>query len=277
MNKPTVTRLMTILIAIGTALAGSEPVRILIVTGGHPFEEKAFYDMFRSMPNVSFTHAVLGVDAEGFFKPVQAKAYDALVFYDMNQNCSAYLDDLFSLLKQGKGAVFLHHAVGSCPDSLEYGYMVGGRARFGRPPGSMINTSKFLGNTSYRAHIEDPHDPITSGMADFDVTDEVYSNFFVNTDTRVLLTSNNPASGKPLAWSWRYQASPIVFIQLGHDHVTYENSNYRTLVERAILWVAGRLSNPATVARTDDGEKLYQSLGCAACHGNDARGAAGLT
>lgn len=250
------------------------PVKVLIVTGGHPFEEKAFFDMFRAMPTVSFTHAALGGDAEKLFKPEQAKNYDALVFYDMNQSCNAYLDDLFALLKQGKGAVFVHHAIGSCPDSLEYGYMLGGRARFGRPPGSALVTSKFFGSTKYRAHVEDPSDPITSGMADFDVTDEVYANFFVNTDARVLLTSNSPISGKALAWSWRYQQSPVVYVQLGHDHVTYENPSYRKFVERAVLWVSGRLPGAATTTASA-GERLYHSMGCGACHGNDARGARG--
>jgi hypothetical protein len=264
-------KFLSVLLWASAAFAASDPVKILVVTGGHPFEEKAFFDMFRAMPEVSFMHAELGGEAEKLFRPEEAKNYDALVFYDMNQNCGAYLDDLFALMDQGKGAVFLHHAIGSCPDSLEYGFLVGGRARFGRPRGSTIDTSKFVANTTYRAHIEDQSDPITSGLADFDVTDEVYSHYFVNTDAHILLTSNSAQSGKPVAWRSNYRKSSVVYIQLGHDHVTYENPAYRTLVERSIRFVAGKLAPGHTTA----GEKLYFSLGCAACHGNDARGARG--
>jgi putative heme-binding domain-containing protein len=253
------------------ALAASDPLKILIVTGGHPFEEKAFFDMFRAIPNVSYTHAVLGGEAERLMKPEEAKNYDALVFYDMNQKCDGYLDDLFALMERGKGAVFLHHALGSCSESLEYGYMLGGRARFGKPPGSTIDTTRFAGNTSYRAHIEDQNHPITGGMSDFDVTDEVYSKYFVNTHAHILLTTNHPSSGKPIAWSWKYRQSPVVYIQLGHDHVTYENPNYRKLVERSLRWVAGKTPTNAGAS----GERLYFSLGCPACHGNDARGSRG--
>ncbi|MBI3684049.1 MAG: ThuA domain-containing protein [Acidobacteria bacterium] len=274
------------LIAITTVLLGSgvapaqtavspDPLKILLITGGHPFEEDAFTEMFRSIKNVSFTHVRLGGDAERKLKPEEAKTYDALVFYDMNQRCEAYLNDLLALMEQGKGAVFLHHAIGSCPDNAEYGYLVGGRARFGKPPGSAITTAKFKANTSYRAHIEDRNSAITMGMSDFDVTDEVYSNYFVNTDAHVFLTSDNPLSARQLAWTWQYKKSPIVYIQLGHDHVTYENPSYRSLVERAIFWVSGRLANTAGTAVTMPGEKLYGSLGCAPCHGNDARGARG--
>ena len=65
----------------------------------------------------------------------------------------------------------------------------------------------------------------------------------------------------------------MVYVELGHDHVTYDNPNYRRIVERAILWVGGRL--PDATAQNEPGEKLYGNLGCAGCHGEDARGGRG--
>jgi putative heme-binding domain-containing protein len=56
--------------------------------------------------------------------------------------------------------------------------------------------------------------------------------------------------------------------------VTYENPNYRRIVERAILWVGGRLPD-AAAAQSMPGEKVYGTLGCAGCHGEDARGGRG--
>ena len=161
------------------------PVRVLVITGGHPYEETAFTDVFRSMKTISFKEARLGGEAELLLKPEPSKNYDVLVFYDMNQNCEPYLNDLISLLKSGKGVVFLHHALGSCSENDEYGYLVGGRAQF-RP--SAVFTAKYKGNTSYRAHIEDPACPITTGVSDFDMTDEVYSDYFVNSGSHVFLT-----------------------------------------------------------------------------------------
>ena len=251
---------------------GSNQLRVLLITGGHPYEEDAFNEMFHSMKNISLAHARLGGDAEKKLNRAEANSYDVLVFYDMYQRCESYLDDLLGLMELGKGAVFLHHAIGSCPDNAEYGYLVGGRARFGKPPGSTISTSGFTANTSYRAHIEDTTHAITKGMTDFDVTDEVYSNYFVNTEAQVFLTAGAPPNVRKLAWTWQYKKSPIAYIQLGHDHVTYENPSYRRIVERAIYWVSGR---PTDGAVTTTGEKLYGALGCAACHGNDARGARG--
>lgn len=266
-------------IAMAQTGGSAEPVKVLLITGGHPYEEEAFMDVFRSMKSVSFTHAVLGGEAEKKLKAEEAKKYDVLVFYDMYQQCAPYLGDLQSLLEQGKGTVFLHHALGSCSEDLEYGYMLGGKARFDSDD-SKATLSHFKGATSYRAHIEAPNNPITAGMSDFDVTDEVYSNYFVDTDSHVFLTTDNPDSGRQLAWTSQYKKSRVAYIQLGHDHVTYENPNYRRLVERSILWVSGRLTTPATAdtspaGKPDEGAKLYVSLGCGACHGEDARGGRG--
>lgn len=257
---------------VAQSSSASPPVRVLVITGGHTYEETAFRDMFSSMKSLSVTYAVLGGEAEKKLKSDRAKDYDALVFYDMYEQCAPYVGDLLALLEQGKGTVFLHHSLGSCPEDLGYGYLVGGRARFG-PPDSSGTTKYWLG-TSYRAHIEDANNPITAGMTDFNVLDEVYSDYFVNSGVHLLLTTDNPTSGRQLAWTWQYKKSPIVYIQLGHDHVTYENPNYRTLVERSTLWVAGRLTNKAT-ASTAPREELFQSVGSPASHSKGACGADG--
>jgi uncharacterized protein len=266
-------------ISMAQIIGGADPVKVLVITGGHPYDEAAFGQVFRSMKSISFTHAALGGEAEKKLKAEEAKNYDVLVFYDMYQLCEPYLDDLQSLLAQGKGVVFLHHALGSCPENPEYGYLVGGKARF-EGDDSQVTLSRFKGETSYRAHIEDRINPITAGMSDFDVNDEVYSNFFVDTEAHVFLTTDNPNSGRALAWTWQYKKSPVVYIQLGHDHVTYENPNYRRLVERSILWVSGRLTTPVTAKTAPDeglynGQRLYEDLSCGACHGKDAHGGRG--
>jgi hypothetical protein len=61
-------------------------VKVLVVTGGHPFEEKAFFDMFRDADGV-IAHAALGARPRSSSSRA-GKNYDALVFYEMNQNCS---------------------------------------------------------------------------------------------------------------------------------------------------------------------------------------------
>jgi type 1 glutamine amidotransferase len=57
----------------------------------------------------------------------------------------------------------------------------------------------------------------------------------------VLLTTDHPTSDRTIGWVRRFRKAKVCTIQLGHDSKAYANSNYRQLVERAILWTAGKL------------------------------------
>jgi uncharacterized protein len=221
--------------------SGAKSVRVLIITGGHGFQEAPFLEMFRSMHSIAFEHVKYGDGAEAKFKLEAAKNYDVFVFYDMNQDCSAFLTDLLTMFEAGKPAVFLHHALGSCPDDEEYSWLRGGKGRFTQPPQTAkLTWSGYKPNTAYRVHVASGH-PITAGLSDFDLVDETYSNYLVNTNNDVFLSTDQPGVGRQLGWTLQYKKSPIVYLLQGHGASAYANANYRTLVERSILWAAGRL------------------------------------
>ncbi len=216
-------------------------MRVLLITGGHPFQEEPFLDVFRSMSTIKFDHVKYGEGAEAKFKPAAAQNYDVFVFYDMNQNCSAFLPDLLALFDAGKPTVFLHHALGSCPDDEEYSWVRGGKARFEQAENTpKLTWSGYHPNTSYRAHVATGH-PITAGMSDFDIVDETYSNYLVDSNADVFLWTDKPGIGKQLGWTFQYKKSPIACLLLGHGPSAFSNENYRKLVERSILWAAGGL------------------------------------
>lgn len=221
-------------------------LKVLLITGGHPFREEPFLEIFQSMRSIGFEHAKYGQGAESKFKADEAKKYDVFVFYDMNQDCSSFLNDALAMFEAGKPAVFLHHALGSCPDDEEYSSVRGGRARFAqRPQTPKATWSGYHPNTSYRAKVAPGH-PITAGMSDFDFVDEMYSNYVVNTNADVFLTTDKPGVGRHLGWTFQYKKSPVAYVLLGHGPSAYSNAHYRTLVERSILWSAGRLSSASS-------------------------------
>ncbi len=80
--------------------------------------------------------------------------------------------------------------------------------------------------------------PITAGLTDFKIFDEIYSDFRVQPDVTPLITRSHPKSGKPLAWTRTEGKSRVVFIQLGHGPTAYENPNFRQIVARSIRWAA---------------------------------------
>ena len=80
--------------------------------------------------------------------------------------------------------------------------------------------------------------PVTSGLSNFVIHDEIYWGFRVGPDITPLLTTSHAKSGKPLAWARTEKKSRVVFIQLGHGPEAFANSNYRRLVAQSIRWAA---------------------------------------
>jgi len=241
--------ILTVLVQTGLAATSAlqrgkstTPVRVLIVTGGHNFEEDAFFAMFDAMKSVTWTHARFGSGAEEKLNPEAGRAFDAVVFYDMYQKKERHRAGWLAMLAEGKGTVFLHHALGSYIDWEEYNQIVGGKAVFHkRMDGDVeLPRTRFKPNISHVVHIADKSHPITKGLRDFSITDEVYSNYYVNSDVHVLLTSSHPDSGAWLGWTHQYKKSRVVCLTPGHDHLTYENPQYRKILERAILWASSK-------------------------------------
>lgn len=215
-----------------------QPLRLLVVTGGHDYEEGAFNQLFSEMQNVSSTHARFGQGAEAKLKLENAGSYDVMLFYDMNQAHEPHHQNWLKVLEHGKPTVFLHHALGSYVNWDHYGDIVGGRANFGRNVVEWAPNTKFQHDVIFRVHIADPNHPITRGLKDFEIFDETYNHFAVNPGVHVLLTTDHPTSGRILGWTHRYKKSPIVYLQLGHGPSAYNNPNFRALLTRSIRWVA---------------------------------------
>ena len=218
-------------------MAARKPIRLLILTGGHPFQEDEFFRMFESMQGVRHEHVRFGKDAEAKLTPEAASQYDAMLFYDMHQNPEPHWNSWMQLLDRGMPSVFLHHALGSYVKVPQYLDVVGGRARFGTKivPGGISTFYKY--DQDLRIHVADAHHPITEGLEDFTVRDEAYRGFYVRPDAHILLTTDHPANNHEIAWTYRCGKSGIVYLQLGHDQAAYGHPSFRTLVERSIRWV----------------------------------------
>ncbi|MGC8667289.1 MAG: ThuA domain-containing protein [Chthonomonadales bacterium] len=225
--------------ALGAPLQ-PEPIRVLIVTGGHDFEREAFFDIFRAMPGVSFRE-VAHPASDALFKLQAARSYDVLLLYDMWPSLSQQAQgDLLRLLRQGKGVVALHHCLAGYPDWPEYQRILGGRY-FQKPHtenGVTLPPSNYRHGVAFQVHVVDPKHPVTRGLKDFDIVDETYHGLAVDAEVTPLLTTSEPSSSPVIAWTHRYGASQVVTIALGHDHTAYLNPAFRTLLRQAIFYVA---------------------------------------
>ncbi len=220
--------------------ASPADVRILIVTGGHNFDEAGFFQMFRQMKGISFSHAAYGSGAEEKLTRDGAKEFDAIVFYDMHQNKEPQWKGIKQLLAQGKGMLFLHHSLWSYDGTWpEYYRIVGGRASSKEQvvPGPSP-TSTYKHGQQVHVHIADASNPVTKGLHDFGIVDETYNHYWIDPKAHALLTTDNDTSEHVIAWSQKYKKSRIVYIELGHGPSAYETMEYQTLVQQAIFWVS---------------------------------------
>lgn len=222
------------------ARSRARALNLLLVTGGHAFERAPFLDVFRPFADV--TEASYP-DVEAAFERDASEAFDAYVFFDHNRRMSGDARRAFvARLREGKGCLFLHHAIYNHPDWPEYPDILGGfwNASEFRVGGGTYGPSRYAYDQEIPVHVVDRDHPVTRGVDDFVLVDETYQDFYVAPTVRPLLSTDQPRADRALGWAHRYGGARIVYLQPGHGPATYGHAAYRQLVRQAVHWVAGR-------------------------------------
>lgn len=214
--------------------ASAQPIRVQLVTGGHG-HDISFYEVFQGNPEFK-----IDVNPHpGAFHSDMRKGVNVLVLYDMtDMDGEPERRHLREFVEAGKGLVVLHHAV---IDNQHwpwwYEEVTGGRY-FLAPEGAQ-RASTYQHDVPMKVRIVARH-PVTEGLADFAIVNEVYNFMWRSPKTKVLLQADKPEGEKAVAWIGPGENSHVVVIQLGHGREAHENPNYRKLVRNAILWSAGK-------------------------------------
>ena len=219
------------------ARAGSKPLRLLVVTGGHEYPT-TFYTVFEGADDLHWDHAVS--NHEAFRDDIRGK-YDVLVLYDLsNEITDAEKTRLRDFVESGKGIVVLHHAIADY-QTWEWWHkeVVGGKYLLKTEGGMPAST--YIHGEEQCVRVVDKH-PITARLGAMHLWDETYKGMWISPDVTVLLRSDNPTSDGPVAWVSPYPKSRVVYIQLGHGESAHLYPAYRTLVQDAIRWSAGKLN-----------------------------------
>lgn len=238
--RPILRLLLTLLLACGflpQADAEEKKIKVLLVTGGHGFEVEPFFKIFADNPEIQFT-AAKHAQAADVYDREDLLTYDVAVLYDMPKKITdAQKEKFTALLKKGAGLVVLHHALVSYPEWAEYKSIVGG---------SYSQADEKAGKAGYQHDVDIPvqiaakDHPITKGLQDFMIHDEIYWGFRVDPKVQPLLTTTHAKSGNPLAWTVPRENGRTVYVQLGHGPSAYEHPAYREIVARCIRWAAQR-------------------------------------
>jgi type 1 glutamine amidotransferase len=221
------------------SFAQQKKISVLIVSGGHGFKHKPFYDVFNSMPSIVYD-TLEQPQANALVASAEVDRYDVLLFYDMyNQITAAQQEAYLSLLKKGASMIFLHHALVSYQNWPEFIKIVGGQYHT-QPVTVNGNTleASYEHDVTFPVKVEDKTHPITRGISDFEILDEVYGGVEILPQVKPLLSTTHPKSMRYLAWVNHYGNSDVIYIQLGHGPSGYSNPNFRKLLQQAIEWSA---------------------------------------
>ena len=222
---------------------GDRKTKVLVVTGGHGFEQEPFFKIFKDNPDITFTHAEHAKANATVYERGDLSSYDVVVLYDMAKNITEEQKAKFlSLFDKGTGLVVLHHALVSYPDWPEYEKIIGGRYPEPDPnkPGTVTEKAGYQHDVEVPVVIVAKDHPVTAGLKDFTIHDEIYWGYRVQPDVTPLITTTHAKSGKPLGWCRTQGKSRVVYLQLGHGPEAFNNENYRKLVAQSIRWTAKR-------------------------------------
>jgi uncharacterized protein len=214
-------------------------IKVLIVTGGHDYFRRPFYAAFDAIPTISYD-TIVHPEANKVIASPRIDEYDVLVFYDMGeaitpQQKAAYIN----LLQKGKSFIYLHHALVSYQDWPEFVKFVGGQ--YHTHPvvaGKDTLRANYQDNVLIPVKIVDTTHPVTKGIQDFEIRDEIYIDSEILPSVKPLLRTTHPKSMRYLCWINTYGNSEVLYLQLGHGDSGLSNPNFRKLLKQAIEWSA---------------------------------------
>ena len=260
-----------VLVCFVTACQQKAPVptgeslpRILVLTeesqyfkdvDGKGFDEKEFFEMLDAMPGFTYDRAEIPKDM-GLLAPGLEKKYAAILSYDQNHHhrrkdsqgkilvTDEHLANFEKLMQNGMPLFVLHRSVGSYPKWTTYRDIAGGAFIFpGAVPfyegldGKDWPQSEYIHDVELNIIVADKDHPITQGIGDFVIHDEVYQGMYVKPGVHVLLTTDYPDTIPPVAWVHHFGNSPVFTFIQGHDKQAFANENYRKIVKQGIDWL----------------------------------------
>jgi uncharacterized protein len=210
-------------------------IKVLILTGGHGFKAEPFFKMFQDNPDITFTADKQVKAAEGYDRP-DLYAFDVVVLYDAPMKITdAEKARFLALFDKGIGVVVLHHAYLAYPSWPEFGRITGGRYIY-----QTVEITNGVTESTYKSNVRIPvtvvakHHPVTAGISDFVLTNELYLNMDMAGNSKPLLKTGD----EWVAWYRTEKKSRIVGTILGHD--CYADPNFKKLVAQSIRWTARR-------------------------------------
>lgn len=131
------------------------------------------------------------------------------------------------------GPILALHAASNALDGLdEWPHWIGGRWD------PSTSTHPPLGD--YRVHVADSDHPISQGLTDFTLHDELYSYLEVDPKCQVLLDHSYEGRDHALVWALERDGVRTVYDALGHDVRSFASPERAELLRREVAWLTSK-------------------------------------
>lgn len=217
-----------------------DAVRVLAVTGGHPYPV-SFYTLFEGQQDITWSHATSPREA---FTADLASRFDVIVLHDMWEDLAPpEREHLRAFVEAGKGIVAMHHAI---VDYTAWPWwweeVIGGKFFVQEQPGHPASIYKEGVDIIVTPTELGASHPVTRDVPPLVVNDEAYRNMWHSPRIQVLMETAFALNDRPVVYVGPPEKARVVYIQLGHSDSTMRYPAYRKLVRNAILWSARRIN-----------------------------------
>ena len=220
--------------------------KVLLLSGGqrehHGYRDQAFY-LSELLENTKRYQVTIVEDAAILETPAMDKYGVLIVLADRRDDefkfTLAQQKALLAYVRDGHGYVSIHGADNAAADwSDDWREMLGGVFSHVGQPDSKTRKGTF------KVKIASADHPVTKGLADFELKDELYYNLQMRTKVEPLATTEHAGATWPVAWVKPFGKGRVFHTVFGHrDFGTgkddpLRNASFGKLVTQGVDWVA---------------------------------------
>ena len=239
------------------AQADQKPIRVLILSGQTVHDCKTTTPFIEKMYNRSGRFQVVGIVED--VSRITADTFSKCDVIVSNWTCHPIMTggpwtaegkEAFSAaIRAGKGMVSFHAASAACNDWEDFQTISGLTWKLNHTSHTTYHTFKVV--------IRDQSHPITRGLPDFWITDELYQKMVKMTEAEHHLLAeawsegqfNGTARYEPMLITTQLGQGRGVNLLLGHDVPAMSNPAFQTLMLRSTEWAA---TGEVTIPMADD-------------------------
>ena len=222
---------------IGAAQA-EDKIKVLVVTGfdvgAHNWRDTTRFTVSALEKTGRFEVKVS--EDLGVFESPGLSNYDVVVlnygFWTAPEPSPDGKAGLLDFVRSGKGLVALHFACSSFQEWDEYAMLLGRVWKKG--------VGGHGPRGPFTVDIKRPEHPVTRGLSEFEIDDELYAKLSGDAEIEVLASAYSDWSGKvePIVFVKPYGKGTVVHNVLGHDLRARENPAYQKLLCRGVEFAA---------------------------------------